>query len=384
MLRERPERVMVLRVPELDFEQGSGKPPAPSASPALAPDEVARRERRWARILRAVEALMPGVEPFRTGWCALRARGPARYYGGEETAAAMLVGCARERGCAEATVGVASGRFAAEQAARSMERDPGVEAPEPGVHIVAPEATEQLLGPLPVGRAADEELAQVLVGLGIRTLGALASLPETAVGERFGAAGLAAHRRARGASPQRSLEWVELPAPEVRPREAPPELDVRFACEPPLDGAEQLAFASSTYAETLVRGLAARGLVCTELRIGLTDDAGVRHERLWAHPARFTAADVVNRLRWQAASLAGRAEGGGSAGERSVGERSTGDDGERGGGGGPREPAAAADARRARRGRGPRARAPPRAQPRRDTAHRPAPGRRAGRETVAP
>lgn len=318
MLRERPERAMVLRIPELDAEgmRAEGMRAEGTAPERVSAEERARaaaeRERRWAQAILAVEALMPGVEPLRSGWCALRARGPARYYGGEAAAAAVLVGCARELGFGEAAVGVASGVFAAEQAARAVEGDPGTEAAAPGVRIAAPEETERLLAPLPVSRAADDELAEVLVGLGIRTLGAFAALPEGAVGERFGAAGLAAHRRANGCPQRPALGWGGSRVPEVSPREPPPELAVRFAFEPPLDGSDQLAFASSAHAEALVRRLVSRGLVCTELRVELVDEAGSRHERLWAHPARFTAADVVNRLRWQAAALPDDPERGGA------------------------------------------------------------------------
>ncbi len=284
-LREREAR---MRCPEL----------------AVHPHDPEVDTRHYAPVLAAIEQTIPGVEPLRPGLCAMRARGPARYYGGEEAAAQTLIARSRELGFPNARVGVASGRFAAEQAARATADDPGVAVPSPGVRIVPSEATTAFLGPLPISRAVSTDFADTLTGLGIRTLGALSALPEDAVRQRFGAPGLAAHRRARGLGPAH--------AAEVRPRAPEQELTVGFAFEPPLDGADQLAFASSTHAEALIRGLIEHGLVCTELQVELTDDIGVRHERLWAHPTRFTETDVVNRVRWQAATLPRDPERGGS------------------------------------------------------------------------
>ncbi|MGI8394136.1 DNA polymerase Y family protein [Leucobacter sp. W1038] len=260
--------------------------------------------RRFAPVLAAIEQTIPGVEPLRPGLCAMRARGPARYFGSEEAAAATLVARMVELGFPESRVGVASGRFAAEQATRAFEADPGVDIPSPGVRIVRTEHTAAFLGPLSVARASSLDFADVLARLGIRTLGALAALPEDAVRERFGSAGIVAHRRARGLGAAH--------AAEVRSRDPEIELSVDCAFEPPLDGADQLAFACSSSAEAFTRGLIEHGLVCTELRVELTDDIGIRHERTWAHPSHFTTSDVVNRVRWQAATVPRDPDRGGS------------------------------------------------------------------------
>lgn len=260
--------------------------------------------RAFAPVLAAIEQTIPGVELLRPGLCAMRARGPARYYGGEEAAAATLTALATELGFPEARVGIASGRFAAEHAARASTADPEVVAPSPRVRIIPAESTVAFLSHLPVARAASPELAEVLTRLGIRTLGALAALPEDAVRQRFSAAGVAAHRRARGLGAAH--------AAEVHPHTPDRDLARTVDFEPPLDGADQLAFACSTHAEAFIQQCIELGLVCTELRIELTDDIGTRHERVWAHPSHFTAADVVNRVRWQAGALPRVPERGGS------------------------------------------------------------------------
>ena len=271
---------------------------------ALRPHDPEVDERRFAPVLAAIEEIIPGVEPRRPGLCAMRARGPVRYYGGEEPAAAALLRLAETLELEGVRIGIADGLFTAEQAARAATTTPGITAPRAEVRIVAPGGSAAFLSPLPVDRAAPGEFAEVLTGLGIRTLGALAALPEDAVRQRFGAAGIAAYRRATAIGPAHGVE--------VRPRTPVKEFAVELSFEPPVDTAEQLAFTCVTLAERFIAGLAEEHLVCTALRVELTDDIGVRHEREWAHPRRFTASDTVGRLRWQAASLSQDSDRGGA------------------------------------------------------------------------
>ena len=55
------------------------------------PYDAVQNNRSFEPILTAVEAMMPGVQLLRPGTCAIRSRGPARYYGGEKPAALALV-----------------------------------------------------------------------------------------------------------------------------------------------------------------------------------------------------------------------------------------------------------------------------------------------------
>lgn len=251
--------------------------------------------RRFAPVIAALERLVPGVAPLEPGRCAIRARGPARYYGGEAPAAIAVLEALGGLGLPDSRIGIADGRFAAEQAALAGPHDPGIAAPHPGVRIVAPGASAAFLHPLPVERAADTALAALLHGLGIRTLGALAALPEAAVGQRFGAPGVSAHRRAAGAPTTRGAE--------IQPRAPARDYAAELPFEPPIDTADRLAFACAGLAERFLDGLLRADLVCTALRVELTDDAGGEHTHIWQHPGRFTAADIVNRIRWQAGAM---------------------------------------------------------------------------------
>jgi protein ImuB len=98
----------------------------------------------------------------------------------------------------------------------------------------------------------------------------------------------------------------------VEPRTPPPELQREVAFEPPLEIADQVAFAMRLTADDFIAGLGAVDLVCTELRVELVGDRGERSERVWLHPGSFDAAAVVDRVRWQLAEdVGGGTDGGG-------------------------------------------------------------------------
>jgi hypothetical protein len=145
--------------------------------------------RRFARVVERVAEICPWAHPVRLGVCAFPARGPARFFGGEEAVASLLserIGSDARAG-EVATVGVADGLFAAILAARE------------GL-IVPPGATPDLLAASSVATLARPDLAVTLQRLGIVTLGQFASLPAASVSDRFGADAAACHAVARGES----------------------------------------------------------------------------------------------------------------------------------------------------------------------------------------
>ena len=139
--------------------------------------------RRFARVLERAGELCPWVHPVRLGVGALPARGPARFFGGEEAVVARLAAIVGE----EATIGVADGLFAAMLAARS-----GLIVPSGG--------TADFLGPWSVATLARPDLAVTLQRLGVTTLAQLAALPAASISDRFGADAAACHAVARGES----------------------------------------------------------------------------------------------------------------------------------------------------------------------------------------
>ena len=244
--------------------------------------DPARDHRMFAPIIARIEELAPGVQLREAGLCALPAKGPARYYGGEAAAATVLTGALADLGVEGVRAGVADGPFTAEQAARAT----GPDAP---LRIVPPGAAAAFLAPLPVTALGDES-ADLFARLGVHTLGQLAALPAVRLVERFGPRGARLHALAAGVDSQR-----------IEARTPPPELHREVSFEPPLEIAEQVAFGIRMAAEEFVAALGAVDLVCTELRVALTGDRGDHSERVWLHPGMFDASAIVDRVRWQLA-----------------------------------------------------------------------------------
>lgn len=236
--------------------------------------------RAFEPVLAALEGALPGVHPLRPGMLAVRARGPARYYGGERAAALALIGVVAEQGVPVVRAGVADGLFAAERAARVPAAD--------AVTIVPEGSSAPFLAPLPVSLLGDAELESLLPRLGIRTLGEFAALAEADVVARFGPLGARLHALAAGRD-----------ASPATPRIPPRDVDAVVAFEPPLDRSDQVAFGVRTAAEAFVADLLGQRLVCTALRVELLGADGEVSERVWLHPRSFEAGEVVDRVRWQ-------------------------------------------------------------------------------------
>ncbi|WP_166872130.1 DNA polymerase Y family protein [Salinibacterium sp. ZJ450] len=241
------------------------------------PYDPALDARAFEPALAELERVTPGVQLLRPGTCAVRSRGPSRYYGGELAAALTLVGSLGDLGF-HARAGIADGPFTAEQAARHTDR----------VRIVPAGGAAEFLAPLPIDLIDRPPLVALLRRLGIRSLGEFAALEGLDVQARFGDEGARLHAIASG-----------LDSQSVTPRVPPDQLDAITSFEPPLDRIDQAAFAFKEAAERFIDQLTAAKLVCTALRIEVDADNGEISERSWLHPRSFTAAEVVDRLRWQ-------------------------------------------------------------------------------------
>jgi len=249
----------------------------------ILPADPARDERAFLPVLRLIEEQAPGAQLLRPGLVLLRARGVARFHGGEGEAARALHARLAEAGHPEVRIGIADGPFTAELAARGA--DP--------VLVVDAGASAAFLAPLPVQALQDPEVTALLLRLGVRTLGELAALGATRLRERFGEHGARLHALAAGADSR-----------PVVPREPDPELAAEVEFESPLGQSDQIAFAVRQSADAVILALAKASLVCTEVRIDLTDDDEQVTSRTWLHPTCFEASDLVDRVRWQLESLA--------------------------------------------------------------------------------
>lgn len=245
--------------------------------------------RAFEPVLAAIEELMPGVQPLRPGVCAIRARGPATYYGGEEEVALWLLDRLDELGVRGTRIGIADGVFTAEQAARH---------PQPQrIRIIPAGAAARYLSPLPIGVLDDTNagsatsgtgLVTLLRRLGVYTLGDFAALDQGDVRDRFGEQGARLHALSGG-----------LDSQPVVARTPPDDLECTIDFEPPVDRIDQVAFGVRALADRFIAGLTSAKLVCTAVRVEVDSESGELSSRTWLHPRSFTAAEVVDRVRWQ-------------------------------------------------------------------------------------
>ena len=262
----------------------------------------------------ALEQFTPLAEALRPGLHVFGARGPSRYFGGERALAELVVRAVADAvpSAPGAGVGVADGLFAAGLAARmaARARGPAGQASDAersgswlsasaAMLVVPPRQGQQFLAGLPLISLADqvsplhaedgtEALIDVLWRLGIRTLGDLAELSESDVLGRFGWPGLLAHRLACG------LDDRPLQA-EATGEEASVEAEI----DPPADRIETVAFTARALAGGMVARLACDGLDCVCIGIEAHSGSGHASSRRWRHELRFSAADIVDRVRWQ-------------------------------------------------------------------------------------
>jgi protein ImuB len=268
--------------------------------------------RAFEQVVTVVEGFCPRVEVLYPGACAVGARGPARYFGGEEALARKIIEAVARRGFA-GQVGVADGLFAAQLAARAARRARAA--------VVAPGETPAFLAPHPVSSLGNPELADLLPRLGIRTLGEFAALSAAEAANRFGAQGALAHRMARGLDPR-----------PLAPRPPSVDLSVSVEFDPPAGQSEPAVFAAKALAERMHAGLAARGLACVRVQAQVICEDGREITRLWRHDGLLSALAVAERVRWQLAGWrAARAVDGGVAGEGAAGEGTAGEGTEVGG-----------------------------------------------------
>jgi protein ImuB len=256
-----------------------------SPSLRVLPRDEQAEARAFEPVAAALEDLCPRIEVVRPGTCVFPTKGPSRYFGGDAALAglvagqvddvlASLAGVVRQAPC---QVGVADGVFASRLAAR-----------ESG--IVPAGSSAAFLAAYPIGLLERAALVDLLMRLGLKTLGAYAALPSASVASRFGADGLLAHRLARGLD-ERPLS-ARVPVPD---------LAVQTELDPPAEQVEPLAFVAKTLADTLRAALEQRGLVCTRVLVEAETENGERRGRLWRSDGVLSAAEIAQRVRWQLA-----------------------------------------------------------------------------------
>ncbi len=246
-----------------------------------------RDARAFEPVIRTIADMAPRLEVVEPGWVCLAARGPSRYFGGDQAMAERMVEIVYAATGARPGVGVADGRSASAIAARRASRSPS------GVIVVPPGGSPGFVESLPIGwlRELGEvtpDLVDLFARLGLRSLGQLSNLEAGDVLARFGAAGLHAHRLAGGSD-----------ARATAATDPPPEWWVEEPFLEPVEQLETVVFMAKRLADTLVAQLAAEGRVCTRLVVTVETEHGERSERAWYRDPGLSAHAMVERVRWQ-------------------------------------------------------------------------------------
>jgi protein ImuB len=241
--------------------------------------DPSRDARLFEPVAAAVEAVVPGIEIVRPGLLVVAARGAARYYQGELPLLATIATAVIDATGYDVQLGIADGIFAATQAAYAARIVPAGEA-------------AAFLAPLPTRVLDRPELADLLVRLGVHTLGGFAALPHADVLARFGPDGAYVHDLACG---------LETRPPTARV--VPPGLSVEMMLDPPVARVDTVTFVAKALAEQLHERLAALGLACVRISIEACTENGEQLLRSWRHgsvsTAGFTATAIADRTRWQ-------------------------------------------------------------------------------------
>ena len=238
----------------------------------------------FAPVVAAVSSLTPRVEVPYPGSCHFDARGPTRYFGGEDAlaqrVATVVDGVLADRGWPGwSRVGLADGPTTAGVVARHLA------AP---VEVVPPGGAAARLADLPVACVLGDQpgVASLLGRLGVDTVGAFAALGPVEVLGRFGSGVATAHAVARGVDPG-----------ALGAGDPPPELVVTEVFDPPVERADAVAFAVRDAAERFCAHLRHRGVTTANVTVALGTAHGEEDRGQWHYDG--SPKGLVDRVRWQ-------------------------------------------------------------------------------------
>jgi protein ImuB len=189
------------------------------------------------------------------GRLAVQVDGLMRLWGVEEALVARLDRALAPILPGSPRAGIAGTAFTASVAA--------AHAGEGGPPIIVPPGDDaRFLAPYPARLLTREaDVRARLARFGLRTVGAVAELPRSALVARFGEEGARLHARARGEELER-----------FRPRRTPERMLLGLPLDPPAEGLEAVRFVLRRLAATLADQLAARGQAAGLARLVVTHD----------------------------------------------------------------------------------------------------------------
>ena len=248
------------------------------------PRDRDREARAFSSVIDAFDTVAAGVECLRPGLARCRARGPARWAGGEEEAASRLIEAVEAAVGVECFVGIADGPLACVEAARSGMIVPAEDTRD----FLAALGLTRALGCVPVSmRQRAEAAVELLATLGIASCADLLALGRGPVLERFGDVGERLWTLASGGD-------VAMPSAG----RAQPDISVERDIDSGGESVETVTMPVALAAEEIAGLLARSGLVSHTLRIDVEDTGAGARARTWSGCDLSVPADIALRVRW--------------------------------------------------------------------------------------
>lgn len=224
----------------------------------------------FSRVVEVVRDMVPNVSIVRPGRLECDAKGPSRYFGGEENAAQELRSRVASLGVEDIFIGVADTRFASYVAARLA---PYLTSKE-NLFIVesGKEETQNFLSPQPLSLLDAPSIVSLLERVGLSTLGDVATMSSGDMLARFGYEGERVYNLVSAYEDEHDERLVS---------KYEQKLSEEYICDDPLITSSQAGFVAKGLAHKLSSRLDDLALSCGELEIETHLSNGQTVTRSW-------------------------------------------------------------------------------------------------------
>lgn len=250
-------------------------------------DEVSQTK-TFSRVLDVVRDFVPSVSLVRPGRLECDARGPSRYFGGEQSAGLELISRVKNLGIDDIFIGIADTRFAAYVGARMA---PYASAGN-NVFVVpkGKQETANFLSPQPLSLLDSPAVTSLLERVGLSTLGDVAKIGLADMLARFGGEGERIYSLVSAYEDERDERNIS---------KAVENLSEEYVCEDPLISTEQAGFVAKNLAHRLSQRLIDQGLACEELEIETFLSNGQTVIRTWRVQSSSFEQVIASRVQLQ-------------------------------------------------------------------------------------
>ncbi len=256
----------------------------------------------FEEVVAIAESFCPEVEVFSPGVCGFNVKGPARYFGGEESLLNKVIdalsGLSVSKGGAISVVkppngakgfhllsdrlldlsfgvGLADGPFVAKVASTFSA-------------VVEAGFSKEFISPFPIGILIDEGEVDTLSKVGVNSVGQILDIPRDLMVERFGKVGSRLYELARG------VDGDLIEAREVKERH-----QVRIDLDPPETLSQAISFAIRAKVDDFFTALTLEGVYPLRVRISFETETTEAISRVWSSSVPISPSFLISYVRRQ-------------------------------------------------------------------------------------